>query len=118
MMNNLHQEAIRLANRPYTTIVFLDKTTDGDSIYVALNPELEGCVSQGNTPDEARQNLTEARIDFIFFLLEDGLQIPEPMFLGSHISIVISEFMQESGEVEDQSPVYEDIPPYRWPQSM
>ena len=76
--DDLQALAQKLASRPYLTVVLRDETTDGDLIYVAMNPELEGCVAQGDTPEEARHNLDETRIDFIRYMLEDGVLIPEP----------------------------------------
>lgn len=110
MTNNRHEEATRLANRSYRTLVFLDETTEGEPIYVALNPELKGCVSQGDTPDEAVTNLREARFDFIYFLLEDGLDVPEPQQLGSHVAILMSENLADNSETSRM--IYEMNPDY------
>jgi predicted RNase H-like HicB family nuclease len=52
--------------------------TTVDTLYIAQNPELPGCKSQGRTPKEAIANLAAARIDFIYFLIEDGLPVPDP----------------------------------------
>ncbi len=62
----------------YPTVTFLDDTTGGGSIYVALHPDLPGCMSQGDTPAEARANLDDAREMYIASLVEDGLPVPEP----------------------------------------
>ena len=80
--NSKYQEAEQLAMRPYSLFVFLDQTTDDDTIYVAVNPELKGCVAQGETVNEAEENLAEVRIDYITHLLAHGLTIPEPNILG------------------------------------
>ena len=77
-MPDLMDTARELASRPYITIVLLDETTDGDPIYVALNPELKGLIVQGETVEEARGNLNETRVEFILDMLEDGLDIPGP----------------------------------------
>jgi predicted RNase H-like HicB family nuclease len=112
-MSNLQDEAVRLANRPYRVIVFLDETTDGEPAYIALTPELEGCVSDGDTPDEAIRNLNEARIDFIYFLLQDGLEVPEPQWLSNHTTFFVSEFMQDYAESAGDAPrIYENKPDY------
>lgn len=78
MDQNLLQKAERLARLPYTTQIVLDQTTDDKPIYVATNPELEGCLSQGKNPDEAAKNLHAARIDYIYSLLEDNIPVPPP----------------------------------------
>ena len=72
------KEAEKLAARPYIDQVIKDETTSGKPIFVALSPELEGCIAQGVTLEEAIQNLKEARIDYIYSLLEDGLPVPKP----------------------------------------
>src|SRR5688572_33367163 len=88
-MSKYSDEAMLLANQPYTTIVFRDRTTDGEYGYVAINPQLPGCVSDGDTPEEAIDNLLDARILYIETSLEDGLVIPEPRILTRNIHIEI-----------------------------
>jgi len=73
-----NKNANQLARLPYTSIVSSDETTNGRPIYFAQNPELRGCIAQGNTPDESLANLTDARIDYIESLLEDREPIPTP----------------------------------------
>lgn len=38
---------------------------------MAYNPDLDGCMAQGFTQEEAIKNLEEARIDYIYDALED-----------------------------------------------
>jgi predicted RNase H-like HicB family nuclease len=83
MNNNPRNKAKELACRPYTVEVVLDETTDGRPVYMARTPELEGCFGQGETIDDAVNNLYEARVDFIQSLLEDGLPIPNPSILAT-----------------------------------
>ena len=47
-----------------------------ESGYVALVPALRGCVSQGETKDEALANVKEAVVAYIEALLQDGLPVP------------------------------------------
>ena len=115
-MNKRREEAERLAKRPYRTIVFLDETTDDEPIYVALNPELDGCVSQGETSDEALRNLHGARVDYIYFLLEDELDVPEPQPIEAETSIFVGVIRDEYAEAEDGEQVYDSNPDYLWPQ--
>jgi predicted RNase H-like HicB family nuclease len=75
---NLRSEAEILASRPYLIDLKRDETTDGMPIYLAINPELPGCMAQGATTSEAISNLEEARIEFIQSLLADGLEVPFP----------------------------------------
>jgi antitoxin HicB len=96
MMSNYTDEATRLANQPYTTIVFRDMTTDGEYGYVAINPQLPGCVSDGDTPEEAIDNLLDARILYIETSLEDGLSIPKPLLANNvFIEIDMKELLGE-----------------------
>ncbi len=80
------QMAEKLASRPYTILVMRDETTSGQPIFVAYTPELEGCIAQGASPEEAVNNLQGARTDFIESLLEDGLQVPEPQSMPTTTS--------------------------------
>jgi len=105
-MPDLREQAQRLANRPYRSVVFSDKSTEGEPLYVALNPELEGCVSQGDTVAEARHNLDDARVDFIYFLLEDGLSVPEPQFLSPENPFVLTFPTSETTSVYNNKPDY------------
>lgn len=58
---------------------FVRQDTCGDSpCFVAYNPELEGCMAQGDTWQEAVESLTEARREYIALRMELGWDIPEP----------------------------------------
>jgi predicted RNase H-like HicB family nuclease len=63
----------------YVTIVQLEQTTDEDHCYIAYHPELPNCLSQGATPEEARENLVEATELTIAHLLANNLPVPVPM---------------------------------------
>lgn len=78
MAKTLKEKAIELSKMGYTTELLRDKTTDGDYIYLAVNPELEGCMAQGETPEDAVANLEEVRVDYFEHLLEFNLPIPSP----------------------------------------
>lgn len=78
MATNFRKQAEELAGRPYTEIMFRDKTTDDDYVYMAVTPELDGCMAQGETMRDARENLRLFRIDYIEHLLENNLTVPEP----------------------------------------
>ncbi len=71
-------KAKELAARHYFTIIDREKSNKGGYYYVATHPDLPGCVADGQTPEEAKQELAKARVDFIYFLLEDNLAVPEP----------------------------------------
>ncbi len=65
-------------NLNYSIEVVPDRTTDGLLCYRAYHPELPGCMSHGETPEEAIANLTEARKIYIKVLLEKNQSIPLP----------------------------------------
>lgn len=79
MMNNpLFEQAKRLAQQDYQVVISQDNLSDRSVVFMARHPELAGCKAQGATPQEATDNLLDARIDYIYFLLEDGLDVPAP----------------------------------------
>lgn len=83
MGKSIRTEAQQLANRAYFLVMFRDKTTDGDYLYLATNPEIEGCMAQGETMEQAEENLNEVRVDIIEHLLEHDLPVPEPPILAA-----------------------------------
>jgi predicted RNase H-like HicB family nuclease len=54
--------------------VILEK--GGESGYVVYCPALKGCVSQGESKQQALQNVREAMEAYIEALIEDGLPVP------------------------------------------
>ena len=62
----------------YGTVVRPEVCTDGSLAYVAEIPELPGCMSHGSTVEEARQNLEDAKREYLEALQERGLPIPVP----------------------------------------
>jgi predicted RNase H-like HicB family nuclease len=81
--------AERLAAQSYKIDVSLETATDGKPIWSSNNPALKGCSSQGETMEEAIRNLADARIDYIYFLLLDGLPVPEPASLDDETTVKI-----------------------------
>lgn len=76
MTNEIEDRAKSLASQPYTVEVMKDKTTTGEDVFLARNPQLYGCMAQGATVEEAIVNLADARLDYIEDLLEDGDPVP------------------------------------------
>ncbi len=62
----------------YLTIAKLEPTSDGGFCFIAFHPELHSIISQGETADEAKQNLIEATELAIEHLVSNGLAVPEP----------------------------------------
>lgn len=76
MTNEIEDRAKSLASQPYVVEVMKDKTTTGEDVFLARNPQLYGCMAQGATVEEAIANLADARLDYIEDLLEDGDPVP------------------------------------------
>ena len=51
-----------------------------DGYFIAECPSLPGCVSQGQTREDAVANIKEAIHAYIAVLEEDGLPVPEEHF--------------------------------------
>ena len=51
-----------------------------DGYWVAECPSLPGCISRGQTKEEAVTNIREAIQAYIAALAEDGLPVPEERF--------------------------------------
>ena len=60
---------------PYARVI----RPDSAGGYSAEIPEFRGCIAEGNTAEEALQNLERAGESWIEACLEQGLQIPRPM---------------------------------------
>ena len=88
MNEKLFRQAEEFARQPYQVHVFADETTDGEPCFVAIIPELPGCMSHGATIDEAIESVREVKADYIYFLIEDGLDLPEPRLPGDPIKIL------------------------------
>lgn len=52
---------------------------DEDGVFVATCPTLPGCVSQGKTRTESKQNITEAIEGYLASLKQHGEPIPPPI---------------------------------------
>jgi antitoxin HicB len=63
---------------PYTISIVHDRDDDGNAGYVAEVKELPGCISQGETVEEAAASIMDAMAGWISVAMEDGLEIPEP----------------------------------------
>lgn len=66
-----------IAARPYRKVISGDDV-DG---YLAEAPELPGCVTAGETVEEAERMLRDAMEGWIEFALRAGDPIPEPAVL-------------------------------------
>lgn len=60
----------------YLIEIVREPTTEGDLVYVARHPELPGCMAHGESADEARANLDEARGLYLADLGRRGIEMP------------------------------------------
>lgn len=74
----IESKAKTLASRNYAIETLTDNSQEEGQFYFVFNPELSGCMAQGSTIEEAIQNLSDARLDYIASLLQDGLEVPSP----------------------------------------
>lgn len=75
---DLWQRAGVLAGRPYNVEAQESQLLDRSIAVLVANPELPGCMSHGDTLEEALAELREARQLYIYTLLVDGMDVPEP----------------------------------------
>ena len=97
MTTKNRKEATSLAKRQYQAHVFLDETTDGEPVYVAIVPEMPGCVAHGDTVEEALEWLDSAKVDHIWFLLDKGLEVPDPRLLNPKMVFSLPQYDDETG---------------------
>jgi predicted RNase H-like HicB family nuclease len=69
----------------YNYTVIFEKEIEGG--YHAFCPALKGCHSQGDTFEEAVENITEAISLYIYSLKEDQLQIPKEDLIFKSVQI-------------------------------
>lgn len=65
---------------PYT----IELTSDPDGGWFIAIRELPGCMSQGDTPEEALTMIQDALEGWLAVALEDGMPIPEPRALDEY----------------------------------
>lgn len=65
-------------------LIVVEKTNGG---YSAYSPDVPGCGSTGNTPEEAESNIRDAIQFHIEGLKQEGFEIPEPSSYSSYIDV-------------------------------
>lgn len=60
---------------------------DEDSYIIAEVPSLPGCISQGQTREEALANIQEAIELYIKTLIEDGEPVPEDHYESVQVEV-------------------------------
>lgn len=56
--------------------------SDGEGGFIASIPSLPGCLSCGETQNEAMENVMDAKRAWITAAIEDGIAVPDPVKLG------------------------------------
>jgi antitoxin HicB len=62
----------------YSSLDYPVELVRDDGVYVASHPDLAGCVSMGETPNEAVDSLNQVRTLWLEGQLANGSPIPEP----------------------------------------
>lgn len=75
MSNKVEKDFSYFRSLPYR--IELNPATEGG--FVAAIPDLPGCITQGDTKEEALQMIEDARAAWIETALEEGFEIPEPV---------------------------------------
>lgn len=75
----MNDDLSRYMSYSYKEIIVPKEDNNGEIYYFAYNPELYGCMSHGESIEEAKENLREARELYIETLLDDGGSIPIPL---------------------------------------
>lgn len=70
---NLSKEMVSAKSKVYRFSVVIEKDKDG---YFAFTPELQGCYSQGDTCEEAIENIRDAIFLHVEDRLESGEEVP------------------------------------------
>ena len=71
---SLSKEIVSAKSRVYRFSVVIEKDKDG---YFAFAPELQGCYSQGDTYEEAIENIKDAIALHVEDRLESGEEVPQ-----------------------------------------
>ena len=58
-----------------------------DGFWVVECPSLPGCISQGQTKEEALENIREAIDLYVESLRDDGLAVPEDRFQAEVVAV-------------------------------
>lgn len=99
-----YEEYIKI---PYKMEIIPDKDEGG---YIAIFPELPGCLTCGDTLQEIIENAQDAKCEWIRAAMESGIDIPEPADYGNFklnisksrpIDIKLSKFTKKEGISKD-----------------
>jgi predicted RNase H-like HicB family nuclease len=72
---NLSKDLVNAKSRVYRFSVVIEKDKDG---YFAFAPDLQGCYIQGDTYEEALENIRDAIRLHVEDRLDSGEEVPQP----------------------------------------
>lgn len=87
-----HEDFVR-----YVTVVNITKDEDGG--YVATAPALPGCITQGETREQAQNNMEEAMSLYLEYLLESGEALPPALAVAPAVATITVRGGNTSAEV-------------------
>ena len=71
--------------KEYTVIY--ERGADGEEAWGAYVPDLPGCITTGDTLEEAQKNIQEAIAGHIAVLRELGKPVPEPTTQAGRVAV-------------------------------
>jgi predicted RNase H-like HicB family nuclease len=67
-------------------LIIIEETATGFSAY---SPDLQGCVSTGQTREEVEENMREAIAFHLEGLREEGQAVPEPHTYSAYVELPV-----------------------------
>ena len=67
---------------------FTEWYEDDGGYYACFVDELPGCLADGKTPEEALKNVKEAMASHLESMLDDDVEIPEPLNLANFKGLI------------------------------
>ena len=68
-------------------VVIYERGQDGEESFGAYVPDLPGCVSTGDTLEEAQRNIRDTIQLHLEGLKSEGLPIPEPTTIADKVAV-------------------------------
>lgn len=79
MNKELWNLAKEISERNYTIKLQADILSNGNPIHFGCVIEFSGCMAQGETPEKFSENIKQAAREYVYALLMEELDVPEPM---------------------------------------
>ena len=78
MRLDIIKQAEIIAAMDFQVLVDREDDHEGSPIYVAHIAEIPECAAQGASPEQAQAELREILVDVIRYMLESGIDVPQP----------------------------------------